>query len=233
MGSGKCQVGREQSPAAGPPGLPTLQTSHFHSFATCETKPIGRHGQRRARVGEDSRRGVVMAHCVKRTQFALPRPEKTLASGPQALPTLGSEPRQTKPICPARAGSFAAAGDKRAKQSQFRGGTDLITKLLCSKRVTADLCSRAGCGKQSQLARLDRERGSAGECPRGRGCAKRSQFAEEFQVGSVKWDASKAQQPVLRVFPLQTSHFKLPPCETKPIPRRAKQSQLPGAARAV
>jgi hypothetical protein len=39
---------------------------------------------------------------------------------------------------------------------------------------------------------------------------KRSQFAEESHVGSVKCQANGARRRVLRVFPLQTSHFRLP-----------------------
>ena len=64
--------------------------------------------------------------------------------------------------------------------------------------------------------------------------AKQSQFPEEFQVGSRKWQAKKVWRRVLRVFQLPTSNFPLPTsdepsasgtpnadgkqsCETKPI----------------
>ena len=101
-----------------------------------------------ARVGENSRRDIAMAHCVKRTQFALPGPEKTLVARATGTADPGLQ-RQTKPIGPAGAGSSAVAGDKRAKQSQFRRGTD-NHQVLCSKRVTASLCSRrAGENKAS------------------------------------------------------------------------------------
>ena len=42
--------------------------------------------------------------------------------------------------------------------------------------------------------------------------------SKEFQVGGVKCQVSQARRRVLRVFPLRTSHFKLPTCETNPIP---------------
>jgi hypothetical protein len=51
-------------------------------------------------------------------------------------------------------------------------------------------------------------------------------------VGSVKCQVKKTQWQALRVFQLQTSHFKLPtdypaagPCETKPIRRRIVRNE--------
>ncbi len=60
--------------------------------------------------------------------------------------------------------------------------------------------------------------------PRGKR-AKQSQLAEEFQVGSVRFQVSGGESRTLRAFHLQTSLFKLP--ANHRVTKRAKQSQFP------
>jgi hypothetical protein len=151
------------------------------------------------------------------------KPNWARGQGIRGRPAVGPVVQQRQlAVVPGESRS-GATGDKRKL-----GGDARTTK----KRLTASLRSRrpAPRAKQSQFGPVATGWGRrrsysisvASPClrrsrlwPRGDDPTKQSQFQRGSQVGSVKFQAKGAKRRMLRVFRLQTSHFKLAARETQ------------------
>jgi len=221
-------IGRSAFPGKTGPirASPGLQTK------ACETKPIGtrpvlpyfvHNGEEKRRFRGDTRGGGSIVGTGPQTRyFAFGNPwppsERTFPAGVKKRFRAGetSDRPWAEGFAP---DSTAASGTLPQELASSADGRSEIVPPMNRRYPTPRRMVRGygshgeARGSESPLNRLL----SSPWAVRERRMSPHWQRSVKWEVASGKWHASKAQQPVLRVFPLQTSHFTPPPCETKPI----------------